>query len=130
MPISIEAEIRSRVEAFAVELVELVKASAMDVVNEALGGGRVRGGRRTINRRASGRAPSRPKGAKRDPKVLAELTSKLDAFIRKDPGKRIEEIGKALGTPTKELVLPVKKLIAAKKISTKGQRRSTRYHPR
>src|SRR5206468_1714324 len=75
-------------------------------------------------------SPRRSKGVKRDPEVLEALTDKLGAFIKKTPGQRIEQIGKALGTPTKELALPVKKLVAAKKISTKGQKRATTYYPR
>jgi hypothetical protein len=125
----IDSEIRSRVEAFAEEIAALVRASAMDMVQEALGGGGGvrRGGR---GRAPAARASTRPKGAKRDPRVLEALTEKLDAFIKKNPGQRIEQIGKALGTPTKELALPVKKLITAKKISTKGQKRSTKYFSR
>jgi predicted transcriptional regulator len=62
--------------------------------------------------------------------LLEALTEKLGAFIKKNPGQRIEQIGKALGTPTKELALPVKKLLAAKRIATRGQKRSTKYFPR
>ncbi len=130
MPSSVESEIHSRLESFVQDLTSLIRESAMELVSEALGdrGSSRRGGAR----RAAGAAPStRPtKGAKRDPKVLAALTEKLGAFIKKTPGQRIEQIGKALGTPTKELALPVKKLISAKKISTKGQKRATTYFPR
>ena len=41
----------------------------------------------------------------------------------------MEAIGKALGTPTKDLNLPVKKLLAAKKIRVEGQKRATEYFP-
>lgn len=130
MPIPTESEIYSRVEAFASELVALVRASAVEVVGEtlagivgSLGGPSSRGGRR------ASRPSARAKGAKRDPAVLAALTDKLEGFIKKNPGKRIEEIGQALGTPTKELVLPVRKLVAAKKVSTKGKKRATKYFP-
>jgi hypothetical protein len=40
------------------------------------------------------------------------------------------EIGKALNTSTKELALPVKKLVGAKPLSTKRQKRATTYFPR
>jgi hypothetical protein len=126
---SIESEIRSRVEAFAEKLIALLRESAMDVVKDALGEtGASRRGRR--GRASAPRASTRPKGAKRDPKLLEALTEKLGAFIKKNPGQRIEQIGKALGTPTKELALPVKKLLAAKRIATRGQKRSTKYFPR
>lgn len=41
----------------------------------------------------------------------------------------MEQIAKTLGTTTKELALPAKKLIAEKKIKTKGERRATKYFP-
>src|SRR5262245_60724423 len=123
MPSSVESDIRSRVEAFVEELTAMIRASALDLVNEALGEGGSRPGRRAGagGRRAAVAAVTsgrRSKGAKRDPKMLAALTDKLGDFIKKNPGQRIEQIGKALGTPTKDLALPVKKLIAAKKIAT------------
>lgn len=132
MPSSVESDIRSRVEAFVEELTAMIRASALDLVNEALGEGGSRPGRRTAGRRAAAPAPSgrRAKGAKRDPKLLAALTDKLGDYIKKNPGNRIEQIGKALGTPTKDLALPVKKLLAAKKIATKGQKRATTYFGR
>lgn len=127
MPTSVESEIRSRVAAFADEIVALVRASAVEVVNAALGGAVVRGRRSGA---ISARMSRRPKGSKRDPAAIARLTETLETFIQKNPGQRIEQIGKALGLPTKELALPVKKLITAKKIATKGQKRSTKYYPR
>jgi predicted transcriptional regulator len=47
--------------------------------------------------------------------------------VGSNPGLRIEQINRALGTRTAELRLPLRKLIAAKQIKTKGQRRATRY---
>ena len=43
-------------------------------------------------------------------------------------GLRIEQIHKELGTTTKDLALPIRKLIAEKRIKTKGQKRSTTYY--
>ena len=129
MSIPIESEIRSRVEAFAAEIIALVRSSAMDVVERAIGG---TGGARRGKRGGIRTAPSslRAKGMKRDPREIESLAEKLGVFIKKNPGQRIEQIGKGLGTSTKDLVLPVKKLLAAKKISTKGHKRSTKYFPR
>ena len=127
MPPSVDAEIRSRVQAFADEIVALVRESAVEVVTAALGGTAVRGRRGGA---VSARMSTRPKGAKRDPAAIARLTDTLGTFIKKNPGQRIEQIGKALGISTKELSLPVKKLLAAKQISTKGQKRSTKYYAR
>lgn len=125
----VESEIRARVEAFAADLVNLIKSSALDVVHEALGqpqDGRRRG---SLGGAAVSLLSGREKGAKRDPQVLEALVEKLGAFVIKNPGKRIEEIGSELAIATKELALPVKKLIASKRITTKGQRRATTYYP-
>jgi hypothetical protein len=72
-------------------------------------------------------APKRLSGEKRPPAELAKLTEKLGEYIKAHPGLRIEPIGKALSTPTKELSLPIKKLLSAKKIRSEGQKRATEY---
>jgi hypothetical protein len=41
----------------------------------------------------------------------------------------MEAIGKALGAPTKDLNLPIKKLLASKKIRSEGHKRATEYFP-
>jgi hypothetical protein len=81
---------------------------------------------------AKGPAPKRAQraaGEKRPPAELAKLTDKLGDYIKANPGKRMEAIGKALGMPTKELNLPIKKLLAVKKIKTQGHKRATQYFP-
>lgn len=67
---------------------------------------------------------------RRAPEALAATTEDLAAHIAKHPGAGIEEIARALGTPSRELFLPVKKLLAGKNIVTTGQKRSTRYFPK
>jgi len=74
-------------------------------------------------------APKRAAGEKRPPGELAKLTEKLGEYIKANPGLRIESIGKALGTPTRELNLPIKKLLKAKRIRSEGQKRATEYFP-
>jgi hypothetical protein len=41
----------------------------------------------------------------------------------------MEAIAKALATPTRDLNLPVKKLLAGKKIRVQGHKRATEYFP-
>lgn len=74
--------------------------------------------------------PKRKFGAKRDPAALAKLTDDLSFYIEKNPGKRIEEIAEVMGESTKDLALPIQKLLAAKRIKRTGTRRATRYFPR
>ena len=69
----------------------------------------------------------RRKGEKRSPKLLARLTSDLLGHIKAHPGERIEQIAAKLGHPTADLRLPAQKLLAAKKVKTKGTRRGTKY---
>jgi len=131
MPNSVDSDIESLVATFVADLTALVRASALTVVSDALGGQTVPQGRRKSATRGAASASSRrAKGAKRDPEDIAKLTESLASFVKKSPGQRIEQIGKALGTPTKELTLPMEKLIAAKRISTKGQKRATTYFAR
>lgn len=77
-------------------------------------------------------APSKrvKKGQKRDPKAISNLADGLAATIENFPGEGIEKLGKRLNVPTKDLALPVKKLLAAKRIKTKGQKRATKYFVR
>ena len=45
-------------------------------------------------------------------------------FLRANPGSRIEQIKSGIGYETKELSLPMKKLIAAKAVRAEGQKRA------
>jgi hypothetical protein len=74
-------------------------------------------------------AQKRAPGEKRPPGELARLTDRLGDYIKAHAGLRIEPIGKALSIPTKDLSLPIKKLLAAKKIRSEGQKRATEYFP-
>ncbi|MBM3988213.1 MAG: hypothetical protein FJ294_09690 [Planctomycetes bacterium] len=50
-------------------------------------------------------------------------------YVIKNPGLRGELIANALGTDTKSMRVPMKKLIEQKRIRTSGQARATAYHP-
>ena len=99
-------------------------AGGLLALHEALG----RGGKISIGglgRGGSGRG--RGRGAKRTSDELDRLAEQFHAFFTKHPGLRIEQINKQLGTTTKDLALPIRKLIADGTITTKGQKRSTTY---
>lgn len=141
-------EIRSRIEAFAADLTDLVQKAALEAVVSALGGPRAASrpfaapaGRAAahpaskavaakaapvVAKKASG---SRPKGAKRLPTEIVKTTQRLSDFIRSTPGQGIEAIGKSLAIATKDLTLPIKKLLAEGSIVAKGERRATKYFP-
>ena len=123
------------VQAFVAQITELARRAAVDTLESAFGGraGRAGGARSvvaaatdgaaSIGRRRGGR------GAKRTAEDLAGLSEKFATFVKANPGLRIEQINKELGTTTKDLALPIRKLIADKMISAKGQKRSTTYFP-
>jgi hypothetical protein len=60
---------------------------------------------------------------------MAQTKAALLAQIKKTPGSGIEAIGKAIAIPTRDLALPVRKLIAEKAIRRRGQKRATKYFP-
>jgi len=137
---TLDDRIRVRVEQFASELADLIRESAMETVSVALAGASPspgRGGRRAavapapVRGAARGRAAaSREKGAKRPPDEIERLTGRLLDYVKGNPGQRIEQIADGMGTSTKELNLPAKKLIAGKQLKTKGQKRATQYFSR
>jgi hypothetical protein len=69
-------------------------------------------------------------GAKRTPAQIEKIAARALAAITKKPGQNIEAIAKATKLGTKDLTLPVRKLIADKAIRTKGERRATKYFPK
>ena len=134
---SVEKQIRASIDSFVSELNALVRQAAVDAVKEALGANsetpRRNAGRiskaAAVDSKARGRVARRRRRLKRSPRILAKLEHTLLSEISKNPGQRIESIGKKLGVPTKDLNLPIKKLIEAKKIKKRGEKRATEYLP-
>lgn len=101
------------VAGFVAEITELARSAAREMIDQALGG------RPVVARR-------RP-NSKRSSNDIDQLAETLVAFVAKHPGLRVEQINKQLGTTTKQLALPIRKLIAEGALKTKGRRRSTTY---
>ena len=76
---------------------------------------------------AAGKRGRKGKRAKRTSADVDATAAALLAYVAANEGQSIEQIGKGMGVPTKELKLPVIKLMEAKKLKTKGQRRGTKY---
>lgn len=127
----IDDKIRGMLESFAGDLAGLIRESAMQSVRDALGGEGGGGGGRRAGRAAAMPTGRRlPKGAKRPPDEIVKLTSRLLEYVKGHKGERIEQIAKGMSVSTRELNLPVKKLISTKAIRTRGQKRATQYFPR
>ena len=109
------ATIETLSAAFAVGAGETPKAMKGASAPAAVGPGRPQGGR--------------GRGVKRNPDDIAATAARLLVFVKANPGLRIEQINKALGTETKDLALPVRKLLASKAIVAKGEKRATTYFP-
>lgn len=147
----VENDLKSRVDAFVNELSSLIRRQALEAVEEVL--------RKEAPAAAPARKPGRPAkveepkvakaapkaapkpaakpaaakrkaGEKRSPDELAQITEGVFNYIKSNPGQGVEQIAKALATSTKELTLPIRKLLNDKKVGSKGQKRATRYFPR
>ena len=127
-----EQQINQRVQSFVAEIAELARRQALETLSTALAGAglldRGRGGRNGAGRRGA-RAAAATSGGRRSPDQIDSTCQALMGEIGSNPGQRIEQIGSAIGMRTKDLALPIRKLIAQKQIRTEGQRRATRYFP-
>ena len=118
-----QTEMNRVVTDFVTQITELARAAARDMIDQALG----KGGRGAGLGGLGGRGRGRGRGAKRTSDQLDGLAEDFHAFVAKHPGLRIEQINKQLSTTTKDLALPIRKLIAEGAIKTKGEKRSTTY---
>ena len=129
-----DAAVRACVDSFVSELSALIRQATLDSLQEALG--MVAPARRGPGRprKAAGtattkrKAPARKKRERRSSADVGAMTDKAAAYIASNPGCSISDIGAALGVTTKDLRLPMQKLLADRKVKTTGQKRGTRYH--
>ena len=143
MPNNAQSELRSLIETFATNLEALSRRAALEQVLASLGGaisapakrgpGRPKG---SGTKAAGGVATvgvakkaivKKSKGGRRSAAESAGQGEALLAHVTSNPGQRGEQIAKALGTDVGTMRLPMKKLIAAKKVKTRGQRRGMTY---
>jgi len=116
-----QTEMNRVVSGFVAQITELARRVAIDTLEGALG---KRGGAVALARGAGG---GRRKGAKRTGDELDKLGDAFHAYVVKHPGLRIEQINKELATSTKDLALPIRKMISDGSLKTKGSKRSTTY---
>lgn len=119
---TLQSDIQRLVDSFVAQVTELARRAAMNSLESAFGG-RGRGAGAGLPRVGRGR------GAKRTGAELEQLQEDFLAFVAKHPGLRIEQINKQLNTTTKDLQLPIRKLIAEGYLKVKGKKRSTTYFP-
>jgi hypothetical protein len=112
------------VAGFVAQITELARRAAIDTLEAALSGSEAR---RAVTTTSAAPGRVRGRGAKRSPDELDKLAERFQTFVKENPGLRIEQINKQLGTTTKDLALPIRKLLAEGAIHAKGQKRSTTY---
>ena len=129
----IESQIHERIEAFVDDISELVRASALDAVRQALGGvseaapprprrGRPPGAGRTTRARSSS-----GKRLRRTAAEVEQVGTAVLAHVRANPAQRLGDIAKALRMETKDIRRPTFVLVEEGKLRTEGQRGGTRY---
>jgi hypothetical protein len=118
-------DIASLVANFASDLASIVRRVALHAVHDALGSGMDSAPPSTAAR--ARRSEAMLKRAKRNPGEIDVLTKRLAEYIRVNPGQRMEQIKNGLGVATKQLQLPIRRLLEAKRIVAKGRKRSTTY---
>jgi hypothetical protein len=131
-----QTDMNRAVQGFVAQITELARRAALDTLESAFGGRATRSSGTATAAVAVASAPAptgrvgRPRGgrgAKRTPEDLEALSEQFAAFVKANPGLRIEQINKELGTTTKDLALPIRKLISSGVITAKGKKRSTTY---
>jgi len=142
----VERALRARVDAYVRDLAALVRRQAVEAVGEMIRRGTLTASAPVPSRREGPaprpslrggapskgalRNPTRKPGEKRTPALLAHLTEQLFHHIKANPDQRVEQIAVALSVPSRELTLPLRKLLASSRITSRGQKRATRYFPR
>jgi hypothetical protein len=125
---TMQSEMNRVVAQFVTEVTEIAKRAAREQLDAAFGGGRSSGGSSSSSRTTSSSiGRGRGRGVKRTSEDLDQLADKFYEFVKANPGLRIEQINGKLGTSTKDLQLPIRKMIADGEIKAKGKKRSTTY---
>lgn len=135
---TLETQIRTHVDSFVQEIEGLLRQAALETVAEALGGvaAPARRGpgrppknaarRTTATKKTAGRKKA-GKRVRRSSEGVDAIGARVLAHVRANPRCSVGDIGDALGLSTKDLQLPIKKLVGEKKLRTEGQKRGTRY---
>ena len=132
-------EITSLVEKFANELALVMRRAALEEVHAKLS--LAIGEVSAPTRRGPGRprvtvsmgvvrTGKRGRPGKFTPEQLEKHGASILALLKKSPGARSEQLSAAMNMDAATLRIPLKALLAAKKIRVKGQKRGTTYFVR
>jgi len=66
-------------------------------------------------------------GQRRTASDVAGAAGEITAYLKKNPGSRVDQISASFGVPVKDLQLPIAYLLKHKKVTKKGKLRGTSY---
>jgi hypothetical protein len=127
---ALQRQLQMNIDAFSANVTAIVQQAVRDAVEAALKASAPAASStaRTAGKTAAattpvvvaGKRPTSGRGSSVDVEtVLAE--------VKREGGRGVEALAKSLRVKTKQLQLPLRKLVDTKKIKTKGQRRGMRY---
>lgn len=133
-----QSDLQVLIEQFAAQVQAIAKKAALEEVLATLGGqvsaprkrgpGRPKGsGAKPAATAKAGIKPIR-KGTRRSAEDVEAMGATLLSHVKANPGQRGEQIAAALRSDVGTIRLPMQALIAAKKITTRGQRRGMTYY--
>jgi hypothetical protein len=116
-------------------LIEAIRSELREEFLAALGGGHEVGNGRKAGRakpgpkpKNVGSVPTLKEGGRRSSEAVEQIGKKVLAYVKANPGQRVEQIAVGLGTDTRTLKLPIIKLLQRPaQLTTKGNRRGTTY---
>jgi hypothetical protein len=122
--VTLQQEVTLAVHAFIAAVMALARQAAVAAVESAMSVWA------PIRAQAGAQKPlaAAARLAKRSPSDLKAQSERLVSFIERNPGLRVEQINRALGTETRELALPIRRLVAIGALRVQGRKRSTRYY--
>lgn len=132
---SVSSRTHARVEAFVAELHELFNEFAIESL-QANFAGKDKPAKRAAApkpakaaKKGAKRAPkaASARGAKRSPEQLEALCEQIVAAVKGMPECTVANICTALDMEKGDLVLPIRKLLAEKRLTKKGAKRGTKY---
>jgi|SRR5580692_376479 hypothetical protein len=125
----LRSSIHSLAQTFAAGVLEAIRSASLEEIL-----GETSAPKRGPGRPAGRRGPGRPPGssskrlARRSAKDIAKVTTSIVALVKKHPkGLRAEQIRAELGIAKKEWMRPLGLALASKKLTKKGEKRSTTY---
>jgi hypothetical protein len=125
----LRSSIQNLAQTFAAGVLEAIRNSSLeDILSEASGA--KRGPGRPPGSRGRGRPPSSSSKRlpRRSAKDLASVTESIVSLVKKHPkGLRAEQIRAELGIAKKEWMRPLGLALDSKKLTKKGEKRSTTY---